>query len=151
MAQTYFGSTLRTGTDSLSDTTNGGFVVVSQTTTVTTNSGAAVSATLTLPASSQIIDLIIDTMVTLVTGAQGGKATTCPLTIGTSAAGTQYLSATDVFAGGGRIALPFTDAQCLAMSAIGDNTSVVVTVDPNGTIVTTQGVFRMTVVYAQKV
>jgi len=150
MAQTYIGSTLRTGTDALSDTTNGGFVVVSQTTTVTTDSGSAVSATLTLPASSQIIDLIIDTMVTLATGAQGGKATACDITIGTVAAGTQYLSATDFFAGG-RVALAFTTAQGLAMSAIGNNTSVVATVDPNGTIVTTQGVFRITVVYAQKV
>jgi hypothetical protein len=128
---------------------DGGFVVMSQTTTVTTAAaGTATSATITLPASSQIIDLIADMVVNESVGA--GTATTIPMTIGTAAAGTQYVSSTDVFAGG-RIALTFTAAQLLAMSDIGTNTSVVVTLDPNGTIVTTQGVIRLTVVYAQKV
>ena len=149
MAQTYFGSTLRSGSGTLTDTTDGGFVVLSQTTTVTTAAaGTATSATLTLPASSQIIDFVADMTVNEVVG--GGTATTIPMTIGTAAAGTQYLSATDVFAGG-RIALAFTAAQLSAMADIGSNTSVVVTLDPNGTISTTQGVIRLTVVYAQKV
>ena len=149
MAQTYFGSTLRSGSGTLTDTTDGGFVVVSQTTTVTTAAaGTATSATLTLPASAQIIDFVADMTVNEVVGA--GTATTIPMTIGTAAAGTQYVSSTDVFAGG-RIALAFTAAQLTAMSDIGSNTSVVVTLDPNGTIVTTQGVIRLTVVYAQKV
>ena len=149
MAQTYFGSTLRAGSGTLTDTVDGGFVVMTQTVTVTTvAAGTAVSATEVLPAGSQIIDFFLDTMVTPVAG--GGTATTCPITIGTAAAGTQYLSATDAIAGG-RIALSFTTAQCAAMADIGANTSVVVTVDPNGTISTTQGVFRLTVVYAQKV
>jgi hypothetical protein len=37
------------------------------------------------------------------------------------------------------------------MSDVSTNQSVVVTMDPNGTISTTQGVYRLTVVYAQKV
>ena len=149
MAQTYFGSTLRSGSGTLTDTTDGGFVVLSQTATVTTNAdGSASSVTEVLPAGSQIINLFVDTMVTPVVG--GGTATTCPVTIGTAAAGTQYLSSTNAIAGG-RIALSFTTAQCAAMADIGNNTSVVMTVDPNGTISTTQGVFRLTVVYAQKV
>jgi hypothetical protein len=149
MAQTYIGSTLRTGSGTLTDSTDGGFVVVSQTTTVTTAAaGTATSATLTLPASSQIIDFVADMVVNEAVGA--GTATTIPMTIGTAAAGTQYVSSTDVFAGG-RIALTFTAAQLTAMSDIGSNTDVVVTLDPNGTIVTTQGVIRLTVVYAQKV
>ncbi len=149
MAQTYFGSTLRAGSGTLTDTVDGGFVVMSQTTTVTTAAaGTATSATITLPASSQIIDFVVDMVVNEAVG--GGTATTIPMTIGTAAAGTQYVSSTDVFAGG-RIALTFTAAQLLAMSDIGTNTSVVVTLDPNGTIVTTQGVIRLTVVYAQKV
>ena len=148
MSQTYFGSALRSGSGTLTDSTDGGFVVLEQTTTVTTvAAGTAVSSTLTLPAGSQIINLFLDTMVTPAAGA--GTATTCPITVGTAAAGTQYLSATDAIAGG-RIALSFTTAQCAAMADIGTNTSVVVTVDPNGTISTTQGVFRLTVVYAQK-
>jgi hypothetical protein len=149
MAQTYFGSTLRAGSGTLTDSVDGGFVVMTQTATLTTvAAGTAVSVTETLPAGSQILDFIIDTMVTPVAGA--GTATTCPITIGTAAAGTQYLSATDAI-GGGRIALSFTTAQCAAMADIGNNISVVATVDPNGTISTTQGVFRITVVYAQKV
>ena len=149
MAQTYFGSTLRAGSGTLTDTTDGGFVVMTQTTTVTTDAaGAATSSTLTLPASSQIISIFADMVVDEAVG--GGTATAIAMTIGTAAAGTQYVSSTDVFAGG-RAALTFTAAQLLAMSDIGTNTSVVVTLDPNGTISTTQGVIRLTVVYAQKV
>ena len=149
MAQTYFGSTLRAGSGTLTDTVDGGFVVMSQTTTVTTvAAGTATSATITIPASSQIIDLIVDG--TVVADAGAGTATTVPVTIGTAAAGTQYLSATDAIAGG-RIALAFTAAQTAAMADVGANQSVVITADPNGTISTTQGVYRLTVVYAQKV
>jgi len=149
MAQTYFGSTLRAGSGTLTDTVDGGFVAMSQTTTVTTvAAGTATSATLTLPASSQIINILIDVVQDEVVG--GGTATTLPVTVGTAAAGTQYVSSTDVFAGG-RAAITFTTAQLLAMSDIGSNTSVVITADPNGTISTTQAIIRMTVVYAQKV
>ena len=146
MAQTYFGSTLRSGSGTLTDTTDGGYVVLSQTTTVTTAAGGtATSATITLPASSQIINLIVD----MVTVPSYGTATKVDATIGTAAAGTQYLSATDVSLVG-RTALAFTAAQLTSMSDIGTNQSVVITVDPNGTV-TSQGVFRLTVAYAQKV
>jgi hypothetical protein len=149
MAQTYFGSTVRAGSGTLTDSVDGGFTVLTQTTTVTTAAaGTATSATLTLPASSQIISFNADMVVNEAVG--GGTATAIAMTIGTAAAGTQYVPSTDVFAGG-RIALTFTAAQLLAMSDIGSNTSVVVTLDPNGTISTTQGVIRLTVVYAQKV
>jgi hypothetical protein len=149
MAQTYFGSTLRAGSGTLTDTVDGGFVVMMQTSTVTTlASGAASSVTEVLPAGSQIIDIFIDTMVDEVVG--GGTATAIAATVGTAAAGTQYVSSTDVFAGG-RFAPTFTTAQLAAMADIGTNINVVLTVDPNGTIVTTQGVYRLTVVYAQKV
>ena len=146
MAQTYIGSTLRTGSDSLTDTTDGGFVVVSQTTTVTTvAAGTATSATITIPTYSQIINLIVD----MVTVPSFGTATKVDATIGTVAAGTQYLSATDVTLVG-RTALAFTAAQLTSMSDVGVNQNVVITADPNGTVAT-QGTFRLTVVYAQKV
>ena len=149
MAQTYIGSTLRTGSGTLTDTTDGGFVVVSQTTTVTTASaGTATSATITLPASSQIINFFVDTVQDKSVGA--GTATAIAMTIGTAAAGTQYVSSTDVFAGG-RTALTFTAAQLAAMADISTNQSVVITLDPDGTILTTQAIVRLTVVYAQKV
>ena len=149
MAQTYFGSTLRAGSGTLTDTVDGGFVVMMQTNTVTTASaGTATSVTEVLPAGSQIINIFIDTMVDEVVG--GGSATAIAATVGTAAAGTQYVSSTDVFAGG-RFTPSFTTAQLAAMADIGANINVVLTVDPNGTISTTQGVYRLTVVYAQKV
>ena len=149
MAQTYFGSTLRAGSGSLTDTVDGGFVVMMQTNTVTTAAaGTATSVTEVLPAGSQIIDIFIDTMVDEAVG--GGTATAIAATVGTAAAGTQYVSSTDVFAGG-RFIPTFTTAQLAAMADIGTNINVVLTVDPNGTISTTQGVYRLTVVYAQKV
>ena len=147
--QTYFGSTLRAGSGTLTDTVDGGFVVMTQTTTVTTAAaGTATSATLTLPASSQIISFFVDMVQDEAVG--GGTATAIAMTIGTAAAGTQYVSSTNVFAGG-RAALTFTAAQLTAMSDIGANQSVVITLDPDGTIVTTQAIVRLTVVYAQKV
>ena len=149
MAQTYIGSTLRTGSGTLTDSVDGGFVVTSQTVTVSTvAAGTAVSGSITLPASSQIINLLVDQTVDEVVG--GGTATTINATIGTAAAGTQYLSATNVIAGG-RATLTFTAAQLLAMGSIGTNTGLYFTIAPNGTISTTQGTYRLTVVYSQKV
>ena len=149
MDQTYFGSNMRAGYGTLTDSVYGGFVVMEQTTTVTTAAdGSATSATITIPAQSQILNFFLDGVVDAVVG--GGSATTVPVTIGTAAAGTQYLSATNAIAGG-RVSLSFTTAQVAAMANVGTNQSVVVTADPNGTIATTQGVYRLTVVYAQKV
>lgn len=146
MAQTYFGCTVRAGSDTLTDTTDGGFMVLAQTTTATTVAGGtAVSSTITIPAESQIIDLIID----MVTVPSFGTATKVDATIGTVAAGTQYLSATDVTLVG-RTALAFTAAQLTSMSNVGANKSVVITIDPDGTVAS-QGTFRLTVIYAQKV
>ena len=149
MAQTYFGSTVRAGSGTLTDTTDGGFMVLTQTTTATTvSAGTAVTSTITIPADSQIINFFIDCTTTPVVG--GGTATAVNATIGTAAAGTQYLSATDVIAGG-RASLSFTAAQLTAMEDVNANTTVAFTIDPNGTVSTTQGVYRLTVVYAQKV
>lgn len=148
MSQTYFGSALRAGSGTLTDTTDGGFVVMMQTTTVTTNAdGTASSASVTIPSGSQLLNFFIDQTQNEVVG--GGTATAINATIGAAAAGTQYLSATDVI-GGGRAALSFTAAQLAAMADVGANTGVYLTVDPNGTISTTQGIYRFTVVYAQK-
>jgi len=146
LSHTYFGSTLVAG-DALTEATNGGYAVLMQTTSITTNSGAAVSSTITIPANSQILAFYVDQTQNESVGA--GTATAINLTIGTVAAGTQYLSATDVI-GGGRAALAFTAAQLLAMSNVSTNTNVVFTIDPDGTILTTQGIYQCTVVYAMK-
>lgn len=148
MAQTYFGSALRSGSGTLTDTTDGGYAVLMQTSTVTTNAdGSASSTYVTIPADSQIVDLVIDQVQNETVG--GGTATAINATIGTAAAGTQYVSATDVI-GGGRATLAFTAAQLAAMADVNASTGVYLTVDPNGTISTTQGIYRLTVVYAQK-
>jgi hypothetical protein len=145
LSHTYFGSTLIAGS-ALTEATNGGYVVLEQSISLTTTAdGLAVSGSVSLPAGSQILNFFVDTLTAPVAGA--GTATTAPITIGTAAAGTQYLSATDAFTGG-RAALTFTAAQLTAMLNIGNNTSVFATVDPNGTISTTQGVFQVTVIYS---
>lgn len=145
---TYLTGPLELGTALDNTGADTGYVLQAQTTTVTTvAAGTASSSTIVLPANSQIVDIIIDGIVDAAAGA--GTATAVACTVGTAAAGTQYLSSTDVIAGG-RVALAFTTAQVAAMDDIGTNTNVVITVDPNGTVSTTQGVYRMTVVYAQK-
>jgi hypothetical protein len=147
LSHTYWASTLTAGS-ALTEATDGGYVVLSQTISLTSvAAGTAVSGSINIPAGAQIIGFNIDTLTAPVAGA--GTATTAPITIGTAAAGTQYLSATDCFAAG-RAALTFTAAQLTAMSNVGTNTSVFATVDPNGTISTTQGVFQVTVTYAMK-
>ena len=146
LKHTYWASTLTAGSG-LTEATDGGYAVLSQTISLTSNSGAAVSGSINIPAGAQIIDFNIDTLTAPSAGA--GTATTAPVTIGTVAAGTQSLSATDCFAAG-RTALSFTAAQLTAMANVGNNTAVVATVDPNGTILTTQGVWQVTVTYAMK-
>lgn len=145
LTHTYFGSTLVAG-DALTEATNGGYVTLMQTISLTTTAdGLAVSGSIVIPANSQIVNFFVDTLVAPV----GGTATTAPITIGTAAAGTQYLSSTNCYTAG-RTALSFTAAQLTSMSNVSTNTSVFATVDPNGTVVTTQGVFLVTVVYAMK-
>ena len=147
LSHTYWASTLTAGS-ALTEATDGGYVVLSQTISLTSVAGGtAVSGSIGIPSGAQIIGFNIDTLTAPVAG--GGTATTAPITIGTAAAGTQYLSATDCFAAG-RAALSFTAAQLTAMSNVGTNTSVFATVDPNGTISTTQGVWQVTVTYAMK-
>lgn len=137
---------LGTGLDNTAAAT--GYVLQAQTTTVTTvAAGTASSATLTLPANSQIVEFYVDTVQDETVG--GGTATAINVTVGTAAAGTQYMSSTDMI-GGGRAAPTLTTAQLAAMDDIGSNTSVVITADPDGTISTTQAIYRLTVVYAQK-
>ena len=147
LTHTYFGSTLVAG-DALTEATNGGFAVLSQTVTMTsvagTAAGTAYNGTVTLPAGSQIINFEVDVLT-----APTGTIASAPFTIGTASAGTQYLSSTAAMTGG-RVALSFTAAQTTAMSNIGTNTTVVATVVPNATPTTTQGVWQMTVVYSMK-
>jgi len=142
MAQTYFGTALRSGSTATSDTLNGGFVVLTQTATITQASTAAVSATFTLPASSQLIDVMVDVLTAF------DSVTSATLSVGTAAAGTQYVSGVNAKTAG-RAAPTISAAQALAMADITTNTSVVATVTPVGA--TAAGLVRVTLVYAQKV
>lgn len=142
MPTTYFGSRLRSGADALSESRNGGDVVLSQTGTITQNSTNAVDLTFTLPASAQIIDFQVDVLTAFNSG------TSATLTIGTASAGTQYVGSVDAKTGG-RATLSISAAQATAMASIGTSTSVVATVTPSGA--TSAGLVRVTVIYAQKV
>ena len=145
MAMTNFGP-LRSSSDTTTDALNGGWVLCVQTVSVTTVAGGtAVSGTITLPANAQIIEYYVDKTVLQ----SGGDATAYAVTVGTAAAGAQYMTSTDMVAAT-RATTAKTVAQLLAMSAIGTNTSVVLTVAPNGTV-GSQGTFLLTVEYAQKV
>ena len=147
--QTYYGSTLRSGTDALSDAVDGGYVVLTQSTTVTSlASGAAASGSVKLPANSQIIEIYADKIVNWVVG--GGSATALNVSAGSSAGGVQYMPSTDM-ASVARTAGTLIVADVAAMADIGTNTTVYFTVDPDGTVSTTQAQIKFTVVYAQKV
>jgi hypothetical protein len=143
MPTTYFQDNIACG-PTPSQSTPIGFVPLVQRVALTSNSSTAASATIVLPANSQIVNFFVDKTVDRV----GGTATTLPVTVGTAAAGTQYMTSVDMFAAGtGRAVQSPTVAQVLAKSNIGTNTSVVVTVAPNGTITTTQAQILLTVFY----
>jgi hypothetical protein len=149
MAQTYFGSTLRAGSGTLTDATDGGYVVLSQTVEATTLAdGSAVVSTITLPASSQILNIFVDKTQTQVVG--GGTATTLPCLVGSTSGGGEYVPSVDMFTTVRSNGTP-TVTTLAAMANIGTNTVVYCTVDPNGTISTTQAKIRFSIIYAQKV
>jgi hypothetical protein len=141
---TYFTGPLEVGSAASTDVSAGkGRVVLSQSTTVSTVAGshAAVSSSVTLPANSQILAYYVDTVV-----AATGTIANLTTTVGTAAAGEQYMTSTDLITTT-RAAVALTVAQLLAMSNIGSNTSVFITIDANAAATTTQGTLRLTVVY----
>ncbi len=144
---TYFTGPLEVGKEASNDTATGkGYAVLSQTTTVSTVAGshAAVSSSITLPANSQIIAYYVDTIV-----AATGTIASLAVTVGTAAAGEQYMTSTDMITGT-RGSTALTVAQLAAMDDIGSNTSVFITLDANAAATTTQGTLRLTVVYSMK-
>lgn len=146
MATTYIGSTLKTGSDSLTEATDGGFVVVSQSIVITSPLTATnVDATEVLPAGSQVIDFIFEKIV----ANAGGTATTLNISAGSAAGGTQYVSATDIFSTVRSTGATPTVAQVAARGNIGTNTTVYIRLTPNGTL-TTAAQVRATLLYAQK-
>jgi hypothetical protein len=151
MASTHFSGPVIAG-DLQSGETNGpnqGAVVLSQFTSITQNSTNAVSSTLYIPAGSRIVDFNIDVLTAFNSG------TSATLSIGTAAAGTQYVGSVDVKTATGRIAPTFTAAQLAAMDCVSvlgvaapTTAPVVVTVTPSGA--TSAGYVQVTVLYVQQ-
>jgi len=121
---------------------NTGLAVLSQTLTLLQNGASAVSGTFVLPQNSQILDFLIDT-----TTAWNSTGTDT-LTIGQSAAATEYVGGVSVKSTG-RGAPTYTAAQLGNMASIGAHTSVVATVTPADAVTT--GATRVTIRYVQVV
>lgn len=139
---TYFcGGPVLTGTQQ--NQSDAGVAILTQAVTLTHNTTNAVSATMTIPQSSAIIDIIADTTTAW------NSATSDTLSVGTAAAGTQYAGSVDTKTAAGRTRPTFTGAQLASMANVGSNTSVVATVTPVGSA--TAGVTVVTLVYAQTV
>jgi len=132
-------TTLQTGASgSYSDL---GFAQMAQTVTITQNGTNAVTVPVYLPQGSQIISFTPDVTVAF------DSATSATLTAGTAAAGTQYVSGVNAKTAG-RAAPTYTAAQLTAMSNIGANAGVFITITPVGA--TTVGTVIVTVQYIQQ-
>ena len=150
MGATHFSGPVVSG-DLQQGETNGpnqGFAVLSQSTSITQNSTTAVSSTLYIPAGSRIVDFNIDVLTAY------NSATSATLTIGTAAAGTQYVGSIDAKTAG-RAAITYSAAQLAAMNGVtitgtaaATTPPVVVTVTPVGA--TSAGYVVVTVLYVQQ-
>jgi hypothetical protein len=139
MAQCTFSGPLRVGDTGEGSTANVGTPNLVQSTTLTQNGADAnVSGTLYLPASSKIIDIIVDNLTVF------DSATSATVSVGTAAAGTQYASGVNAKTAG-RIRPTFTSAQLTTMNGISTNTTLVATVTVVGA--TTAGITKVTIVY----
>ena len=119
---------------------NIGLAVLSQTVLVNFNATLVQSASVFLPANSQLVDVFTDVLTPY------NSATSATLTIGTAAGGTQYVTSVNAKTGG-RNTTTHTAAQATAMANIGTNTTVVATVTSVGQ--PTAGQVRVTYLYVQ--
>ena len=145
---TYMQGALKAGENPSEYKNEVGYALFNQSRTLTsTADGAAVADTMELPANSQIVNIIVDKLVNWVVG--GGGATTIPVFAGSTVGGVEYLPSTDMasLARAALVGANVTVAVAAAIANIGSNTTVHLTVDPNGTVLTTQGVFKFTVQY----
>jgi hypothetical protein len=141
MAQTNFTGPLATG-DRAPGVTNPniGLVYLSQTFLVTFDATLVQSNSINLPASSQIVEIYADVLTAY------NSATSATLTVGSAAAGTQYVTSVNAKTGG-RNSTTHTAAQCTAMANITTNTALFATVTSVGQ--PTAGQVRVTVQYVQ--
>ena len=105
--------------------------------------GTAATASFTLPANAQIVDIIIDVPTAIV------GPTAANLTCGITASGTDYVSSTNLMTGPVvRVRPTFTNAQLLAMMNVTTNTTFYAQL--TGTVANfTAGVVYVQVLYTQ--
>jgi len=142
MSQTTWSGPLASGDRNAGEIggSNIGLVALSQTAVINFDATLVQNVTYRLPAGSQIVDFYVDALVGY------DSATTATLSAGTASGGTQYLSAISVKTAGRR-ANAFSAAQLAAMAAVGNSTTVVVTVTSVGQ--PTVGQVRVTLLYVQ--
>lgn len=146
MAYTTFKGPLRTGTVKEGSTENIGLVTLAKSVTLTASGATQVNGSVTIPAGSQILEILTDTTTVW-------NGSTAPITAGTAAGGTQYSAAMSGLTGG-RLRATFTTAQAAAAVTTAADTSggptstVVFSAIPTGA--NTTGVTVCTVVYVQK-
>jgi hypothetical protein len=126
---------------SVASQADAGLVQLAQRATINQNGVTAVSATLPIPQGSAILNFDVDVLTAF------NSATSAILTIGTAAAGTQYVTSVDCKTAAGRITLTYTAAQLSAMNSVGANTNVVATLTPVGA--TSAGQVVVTMRYLQ--
>lgn len=119
---------------------NLGLVELSQVITLTHNTTNAVTGIAYLPLGAQITNFHIDNLTVW------NSATSDTLSIGTAAAGTQYVASVNGQTAG-RVAPTYTSAQVTAMSNIGTNIAVYATMTPVGTAAA--GITLVTIIYRQ--
>ena len=142
MSQTTFSGPLQTGDKpaGIAGGPNIGQVYLSQTFLINRDATLVQSTSINLPASSQIVEIYADVLTPY------DSATSATLTIGSAAAGTQYVTSVNAKTGG-RNTTTHTAAQCTAMANIGTNIALFGTVTSVGQ--PTVGQVRVTVQYVQ--
>lgn len=142
MAQTTWSGPLASGDKAagVSGGPNIGQAVLSQTFLINFDGTLVQTGSVNLPTNSQIVEIYAD-MIT-----PYNSATSATLTVGTAAAGTQYVTSVNAKTGG-RNTTTHTAAQVGAMANIGTNTGVFATVTSVGQ--PTAGQVRVTIQYVQ--
>jgi hypothetical protein len=119
---------------------NIGQVFLSQTFVVNYDATLVQTGSIIMPANSQIVEIYADVLTAY------NSATSATLTVGSAAAGTQYVTSVNAKTGG-RNTTTHTAAQCAAMANIGTNTTLYGTVTSVGQ--PTAGQVRVTIQYVQ--
>ena len=136
---TYFQGAVKAGAGFSEAATGAGLAVFSQSAIISYDADLTQEATFVLPANSQIIDIIADTLTAY------NSATSATLTVGSASAGTQYAGSVDAKTAG-RARPTFSAAQLAAMDDIDTNKTVYATITSVGQ--PTAGSTRVTIQYA---